>query len=116
MEITINARHCKVPESLRNQARQRLARIERLDRGATAATVVFDGGPNARHVDARLTVTGGPPLVGRADGRTLRAAMDSALDRLERQLKRRRERVIARRTRGAVMRDAATTIRDEATP
>ena len=99
MDITINARHCKVPDSLRNQAEQRIARMERIDRRITAATLVFDGSAAARHVEARLAIAKGPPLVGHGDGPTLRTAMDGAISRLERQLKRRRERMIDRRTR-----------------
>ena len=101
MDITINARHCKVPDSLRNQAHQRIARFERLDRRITAATLVFDGAANQRTAEARLALAGGPPLVGHAEAPTLRAAMDGALDRLERQLKRQRERRLDRRTRRA---------------
>ncbi|HUF51703.1 MAG TPA: ribosome-associated translation inhibitor RaiA [Longimicrobiales bacterium] len=99
MEITINARHCSVPDSLRNQAAQRLGRLERLDRRITAATLVFDGAANDRRAEARIAVAGGPPLVGQGRAATLRAAMDGAISRLERQLKRRRERMIDRRTR-----------------
>jgi ribosomal subunit interface protein len=101
MDVTINARHCSVPDSLRNQATQRLNSFQRLDRRATAATLVFDGAPNGWHVEARLAVAGGPPLVARADGATLRSAMDGALDRLQRQLKRQRERLLDRRSRQA---------------
>jgi ribosomal subunit interface protein len=99
MEITINARHTTVPDSLRNQAAQRIARLERLDRRVTAATLVFDGTSNDRHVEARLAIAGGPPLIGHGNGPTLRNALDSALSRLERQLKRQRERILDRRTR-----------------
>jgi ribosomal subunit interface protein len=109
MEITVNARHCKVPDSLRNQAEQRIARMERLDRRITAATLVFDGTSAQRHVEARLAVAGGPPLVGQGDGPTLRNAMDGALSRLERQLKRHRERQIDRRTRRPYARTGAIT-------
>lgn len=107
MDITINARHCKVPDSLRNQATQRFARLERLDRRITAGTIVFDGAPNGWNVEARLAIAGGPPLVGRATDSTQRAAMDAALHRLQRQLKRRRKRMIDRRDRGARRHDAA---------
>lgn len=101
MEITINARHCTVPDSLRNQATQRIARLQRLHRRLTGGTIVFETEREVRRADARLAVAGGPPLIGRGEGPTLRVALDSALDRLERQLKRRRERIIARRGRSA---------------
>jgi ribosomal subunit interface protein len=100
MDITINARHGKLPDSLRRQAEQRFARLERLDRRITTASLVIDGTPRAHRAEARLITAGGPPLIGHAEGPTLRGAIDGALRRLERQLKRRGERRIARRTRG----------------
>jgi ribosomal subunit interface protein len=100
MDITINARHCTVPDSLRNQATRRLARLERIDRRLTAAHLVFDVENTLRRVEARVAVAGGPPIIGKGEGPTLRAALDVALGRLDRQLKRRRERMIARRSRG----------------
>ena len=99
MEITINARHITVPESVRNQATQRLSRLQRLNRRLTGGTIVFVAERNARRAEARLAVAGGPPILGHGEGPTLRAALDAAVERLERQLKRRRERVIARRTK-----------------
>ena len=101
MEITINARHCNVPDSLRNQATQRIHRLQRLHRRLTGGTIVFDVEREVRRAEARLAVAGGPPLISRGEGATLRVAMHSALDRLERQLKRRRERTLARRGRSA---------------
>jgi ribosomal subunit interface protein len=99
MDITINARHCRVPDSIRNQAQQRLARLERLDRRIPAATLVFEIEASVCRVEARVAVAGGPPVIGQAEGPTLRNAMDGALSRVERQLKRRRQRIVARRTR-----------------
>jgi ribosomal subunit interface protein len=100
MDITINARHCKVPESLRNQATQRLARLARIDRRLTSAALVFEVENTMRRVEARVAVAGGPPIIGQGQGPTLRGALDNALDRLDRQVKRRRDRIVARRSRG----------------
>jgi ribosomal subunit interface protein len=107
MDITINARHCKVPESLRNQAKQRTARLARLDRRLTAATLVFAVENGVRRVEARVAVAGGPPIIGQDEGPTLRSALDGALARLERQLKRRRDREVGRRTRSVAIRESS---------
>ena len=100
MEITINARHGKLPDSLRRQAEARFSRLERLDRRITTGSLVIDGTARAHRAEARLVAAGGPPLIGHAERPTLRGAIDGAFRRLERQLKRRGERRIARRTRG----------------
>lgn len=99
MDVTINTRHCKVPDSLKNQAVQRFGRMERIDRRITTATLVFDDAGAVRRAEARLTIPGGSMLVGHGQGTTYRAAMDGALSRLDRQLKRARDRTVARRTR-----------------
>ncbi|CAN5687325.1 hypothetical protein BH23GEM9_BH23GEM9_14170 [soil metagenome] len=101
MDITINARHCKVPDSLRNQASQRFTRLARIDRRLTAATLVFEVEHNVKRAEARVAVAGGPPIISHDEGATLRNAMDGALDRIERQLKRRRQRMIDRRKSSA---------------
>ncbi|HEX6309866.1 MAG TPA: HPF/RaiA family ribosome-associated protein [Longimicrobiales bacterium] len=111
MEITINARHGKLPDSLRNQATRRFSRFERIDRRLTAGALVIDGSARDYRAEARLVPAGGPPLIGHAQAGTLRAAIDGALDRLERQLKRRRERRVARRTRGL-----ADAVREDVLP
>ncbi|HEX2166909.1 MAG TPA: HPF/RaiA family ribosome-associated protein [Longimicrobiales bacterium] len=101
MEIRINARHGKMPESLRNQAEQRFSRLERLDSRITAGALVVDGSTRMHRAEARLLTAGGPPLIAHGEGPTLRGAIDSALHRVERQLKRRGERRLARRSRPA---------------
>src|SRR5690606_24119322 len=103
MEIRINARHGKLPESLRNQAEQRLGRLGRLDTRITSASMVVDGNARMHRVEARVSAAGGPPLIGHAEGPTLRGAMDGAIHRVERQLKRRGDRRVARRTRGVAI-------------
>jgi ribosomal subunit interface protein len=111
MEIRINARHSKLPDSLKNQAEQRFGRLQRLDRRITAGSLVIDGTAHLHRAEARLVAAGGPPLIAHAEGPTLRGAIDAALHRLERQLKRRGERRVARRTR-----DVALVVPDEVIP
>jgi ribosomal subunit interface protein len=99
MDITINGRQHKISESLRSQAAYRFDRLERLERRLTAATLVFDAERNVKRVEARAAVAGGPPIIGHGEGATLRNALDAALDRMERQLKRRKQRKLDRRGR-----------------
>lgn len=108
MEITINARHAKLPDSLRNQAALRFSRFERIDRRLISGALVIEPAARGHRAEARLLPAGGPPLISHAESPTLRAAIDGALDRVERQLKRRRERRVARRTRGV-----AAALQDE---
>jgi ribosomal subunit interface protein len=99
MDITINARHERVGDSLRAQAEYRLDRLQRLEQRITAAIITFETDNGTKSAEARLVVAGGPPILGRGDGATPRNALDAALDRIERQLKRRRQRLRDNRTR-----------------
>jgi ribosomal subunit interface protein len=92
MEVTVSAIHCAIPESLHDHAARLGRRLERYNLRAASIVLTFEN-PNAqRTVEARLTAAGGPPLLAQATGDTYRAALNQAVDRLERQLKRRRQR------------------------
>lgn len=99
MEVTINTRHCSVPESIRNQSLNRLQRLLRYNPMVLGATAVFSSEGSNRQMDVRLTIKGGSPVLGRGQGPTFRTALDRALDRLETQLKRRNPRHRSRRER-----------------
>jgi ribosomal subunit interface protein len=100
MEVTISAIHCTIPESLHDHAARLARRLDRYNLRAATLALTFEK-PNAqRSVEVRLTMAGGPPLFAQAMGDTYRAAMNQAIDRIERQLKRRRQR--GRHSRRAV--------------
>jgi ribosomal subunit interface protein len=92
MEVTINGRHCSIPESVREHASRLVRRLDRYGARATSAIVSFEADHGRKSAEARLAVAGGPPLVAHADGPTYRSALERSIDRLERQLKRRRQR------------------------
>ncbi len=93
MEVTVSAIHCTIPESLHDHATRLSRRLDRYNLRAANMVLTFEN-PNAqRSVEARLLTAGGPPLLAQATGDTYRAAMNQAVDRIERQLKRRRQRV-----------------------
>lgn len=97
MDVTINARHCTVPEPVREQTRRRVARLERFHPRTTKASVSFDADHGRKRCEARLHVDGGPPLFASFDDTSFRGALNGTLDRLERQLKRQRQRRRRRR-------------------
>jgi ribosomal subunit interface protein len=98
MEITITARHCTVPESIREQTSRLIQRMDRFEPHTISAAVLFEVEHADRIVETRMKVAKGPPLVARASGPTFRTALSRSVDRLERQLKRHRKRRITRRT------------------
>jgi ribosomal subunit interface protein len=101
MDVSINARNLKIGESLRAQADYRLGRLQRLEPRITSATLTLEVENAIKSAEARLAVAGGPPVMGHGQGATLRNALDAAMDRMERQLKRRRQRLRDSRNRTA---------------
>jgi ribosomal subunit interface protein len=101
MEVTITTRHCTIPDSLRDQTERLLRRFQRLHSRATSAIVRFETESFEKNVEVRLNVGGGPPIIAHASGPTFRSALERAFDRLDRQVKRRRDRWVQRRTASA---------------
>ncbi len=93
MEITLNARNTRVPESLRTQMEEKLGRLQQLAPKAERLEVALSHEANPRQAStsdrAELTLRGPGPVV-RAEARaeTLGAAFDQALDRLVERLRR----------------------------
>jgi ribosomal subunit interface protein len=98
MDVTITARHCTIPDSLRDQTERLLRRFQRIHTRATSAVACFDTEAFEKSVEIRLNVGGGPPLIAHASGPTFRAALERTVDRLDRQVKRRRDRWLQRRS------------------
>jgi ribosomal subunit interface protein len=86
MQTTITARHCEIPEALRERA---LAVVERLGSIATRpieATVVFDVEGPRQTAELRLHVSRGEVLVAKGEAEEHRTALDRAEDKLRKQL------------------------------
>ena len=92
MQVNITARHCNVPNGIRAHAEEKLQRIQRYEPRVDNALIEFDNDHGDRHVETRVYVAGSHSIVAHASGDTFRSALDRSLERLTRQLKRRRER------------------------
>lgn len=93
MVVNITARHCNVPQGVRVAAEQRLQRLHRYEPRVDNAIVEFDADRGKMQVETRVFVKGSHSIIAHGSGETFRTALDKSLDRLARQLKRRRERV-----------------------
>lgn len=98
MDLTIVARHCSIPDSLHDHALRQITRLEKLAPRAPAVTVMFESDHHVRKAEARVTAVGGPPLLAHGEGPTFRAALDRCLDKVERRLRRHRDRRRRRRS------------------
>jgi ribosomal subunit interface protein len=88
MRITITARHCEVPELLRERARARLERLSRFAPRSQRALVVFGAENGKALVELRLHTPRGHLHVATAQGADHRTAFDQGIAKLRRQLER----------------------------
>lgn len=92
MDVTITARHCTIAGSVRERAEARVARLSRYEPRMSAGHVIFEEEGSERRAEIRVAVDGAPMQVAKGDGDSFRAALDRALDRITRRLKREREK------------------------
>lgn len=97
MEVTVSALHGTIPQSLNEHAARHGKRLDRYPLKAASLAVAFEKQNGQRAAEARLTMAGGPPLIGRGTGATYRNALNDAISKVERQLKRARSRRRQRR-------------------
>lgn len=98
----ILGRNIEVTEAMRSYAEEKLSKLERFSDHIVDAKVVMSydansGAGNPARVEVQLNVPNG---IVRAEesGQDTYAATDKVIDKLERQLKRHKERLISRRT------------------
>ncbi|HEY2923615.1 MAG TPA: ribosome-associated translation inhibitor RaiA [Candidatus Eisenbacteria bacterium] len=109
MQITIKGRHWKVTPDFREYAERRIEKLQRYFSHLISAqlTVTEEG---YRHL-AELRIFGnGVDLTGRAQDPDPRVALDAVLEKQERALKRRKERLKDSRKRGKSLRKAAIPV------
>ena len=94
MNVTISARHCEIPDSLRTTTEQRIHRLGRYNPRLADAEVTYEMEKVSHEVEIRLAVPGENPVVARGAGYDFRSALDLGLNRVRRQLRRLRERRI----------------------
>jgi ribosomal subunit interface protein len=86
MQTTITARHCEIPEALRERAMAVVERLGHIARRPIEATVVFDAGGAGRTAELRLHVARGEVLIAKGEAEDHRTALDRAEEKLRRQL------------------------------
>lgn len=92
MHMNITFRHIDPIDSLKNYAREKVERVNKyLDR-ATEATVVLSLERHLHHADIRIH-SGTYLLRGREKSEDMYASIDLAMDKIERQLKRYKEKL-----------------------
>jgi ribosomal subunit interface protein len=91
MRVQIAARHCDIPDTVRDRTEEQLFKLSRYDPRLSAAEVVFETVKHLKKAEAVLSVDGDEPVVAGGEGAEFRAAVDQMVDRLSRILRRRRD-------------------------
>jgi len=94
VRVQITARHCEISDSVRARAESQMQRLTKYDSRVSAAEVIFDEEKHSRKVEAIMSVDGGAAVVAHANDRDFRAALDKVVDRLSKQLRRTRDRIV----------------------
>jgi ribosomal subunit interface protein len=90
LRVQIAARHCDVPDSVRQRTEEQLTRLAKYDPRVGAAEVIYEEEKRIRKVEVVLSVDRGESIVAHGEGEEFRTALDKAVDRLTRMLKRQR--------------------------
>ena len=93
MRVQFSARHCSVPETIRERTEELLGKLTKFEPRLSAADVVFETLKHVHQVEAVLTVAGDEPVVAGGEGADFKAAVDQLVDRLAEVLRRRRSQV-----------------------
>ncbi len=86
MHTTITARHCEIPEDLKDRAEQIISRLGSFAQRPVECTVVFESDHKLASAEVRLHVARGKTFVATGEGPDHRTALDRAEERLRHQL------------------------------
>ncbi len=89
MRITVTARHCEIPDELRARARTLVERLAKIAARPHDGQVIFADDHGAAAVELRLHTARGKVYVAKAQADDHRTALDSAAQRVRRQLDKR---------------------------
>ncbi|HQR18636.1 MAG TPA: HPF/RaiA family ribosome-associated protein [Gemmatimonadales bacterium] len=86
MPVTITARHCELPDLLRERANEVAARLEVRVGRPTEIALLFDVDAGVPTAEIRLRAAGEDPVMAAGRGDDHRTALDQAEARVRRQL------------------------------
>jgi putative sigma-54 modulation protein len=92
MQTTITARHCEIPDGLRERAITVVERLGKVTPRPMEMTVLFDTDGLEQTAELRLHMAGGEILLAKGEGADHRTALDRAEEKLRRQVERASER------------------------
>ncbi|MHC5019033.1 MAG: ribosome hibernation-promoting factor, HPF/YfiA family [Planctomycetota bacterium] len=92
-QVTLTARQVEVPKALREYVEEKAERLTRFEDRIRKVRVILEPDGGAFRAEMLVTMTRGAKIVGDATGTGFPEALDLAVDRVERQLAREKERL-----------------------
>lgn len=92
MDVRITTRHVEIGQGFSEYADERTRKLTKYEPRLISVDLIFDNDHGEFSTEARAEVPGIPPLVAKAENESKRKSLDSALDKLGRQLKRERSK------------------------
>ncbi|HLG29518.1 MAG TPA: ribosome-associated translation inhibitor RaiA [Candidatus Brocadiales bacterium] len=99
MDITISGRHLNVTEAMKDYARKKAAKLERFFDRIRKIQVTLDVEGERQIAEMIVSAARGSTLIAEVSAADMYAAIDLAVDKLEKQLIRHKEKLYNRRNR-----------------
>jgi putative sigma-54 modulation protein len=99
MEVKTSGRHVEITDAIREYANNKVAKLPRYFDRIQRVEVVADKKDRTHEVEIQVHVDRTEPFVARVTGQDLYACIDSAIDKLERQLTDHKKRLRNRKGR-----------------
>lgn len=92
MDVRITTRHVSVGEAFAEHADSRARKLSKYEPRLISVDLIFDNDHGKFSTEVRAEVPGVPPLVAKSEHDSKRKSLDSALEKIGRQLKRERSK------------------------
>lgn len=86
MRITVTARHCDIPESLKERTKEVVTKVAKIGHRPQHAEVVFDADHGRKVVEVQIAFPRGHVAIATAEADDFHTALDAATDKLRNQL------------------------------
>lgn len=94
MRVQITARHCELPDPIRDRARDLAEKLPRFDIRVSGVDLVFEDQRRQRTVEGIVSLDRAGTIVARGEGSAWPAAVDALFDRLSRQVRKGRAQAV----------------------
>lgn len=92
MQIIVSTRHGEISDRLRDEAEQQFRRLSRYESRISRVEVTFTDEKNRWEVEALASIDRAEPVHSHGEDSDAKTALDAAVDRMARQLRRLRSR------------------------